>query len=62
MEELRQQEMYVNTVMLLLAGIQTTKLFLKYVSLYVVIVKNKETKHERMETQMMEMDAIITAQ
>ena len=31
MEELRQQEMYVNTVMLLLVGIQTTKLFLKYV-------------------------------
>ena len=31
MEELRQQEMYVNTVMLLLVGIQTTKLILKYV-------------------------------
>ena len=27
-----------------------------------VIAENKEMKHERMETQMMEMDAIITVQ
>ena len=64
MEELKLQKMYVNTVILLLAGIQMMNLFLNHVYQYEVMVRKpvqidgQGQKDEMMEILLMKADQV----
>ena len=58
--DLKHLKMNEHIVIQLLAGIQTMNIILKFVLLFEEIVKIKETKHEKMETQLMVTDETIT--